>query len=580
MITTQTGLVLVAVLALAGTAAGTEPGARVTALRQIDARFTTTGHEADLPTPNLKLKQDWHERNYWDKAAAIFALVDAGAAPAGRTEEANRLLRYAMLGKWTLSGADQIEADSGIWMHRSRTLGLRVYVLYHDRLDNDIRAEFERRLDWLAREPYTRLSENIKLTNNSSYFLAHELRGATDRETYRLVRQWLVNYLRRHRDSGTEEWGSSYNAWTLVAILNLAEFAQDADVRRLATEVIDYDIARMLTMSVDGNFCSGAVRRYPFFTHGGYIEPQTQWAWLLFKGTPASDELWADFALSRYTPPAGYAGIGASATYEAFFTDAAGPRNLWRHYFYRDGRAGIATMRAVGAGEFVQPSGGTHDIVGCFVQSGKNPRHHVVPFGYLPKDGPKKMRNPTERYFGYKNVAFTQHGGHVNAVWAKGVVADVPIRLFYYKDFRCVIRDGWAFLTDGAIHVAWAPTIGDPVRDPDSAEFSDPQKHGGWLRSTHTPGPGGEVAVIEVADAASSGSFEAFQQAILERNPRPRWSVEGIRYHTIDGTLLEFSSESIRLNGVVYDAADHPRAQSPWLQGDTVTYMTGAVGAE
>lgn len=572
---TSNAKLMAAALVLSCSVAAADPGwtpldaRRVEALRLLDARYRTAGEDAAFPGPNLRLRSDHHEYYYQEKAGAIFGLVEAGHATKSRLAEANKLLRLEMLGRWPITAPGQLQGDSGIWMHRSRTLGMRLYLLYSPWMDEDLRAEYARRMEWMVREPFNRKSENIKLTNNSAYFLSHEALGKTGAPSYGEVKSWLVRYLRQHGTQGTHEWGSYYNAWTFVAILNLAEFARDAEVRTLASMVVDYDIARMLTMSVRGNFCSPAVRRYFFWTVNGAIEPQTHLLRLLFTSEEPRQGIWADWALSNYAPLQRHQHfLSLKTPCEARFTDDAqtGRGIRWLSRICRGRDFAIATHQTVGANGYVLPSGGTHDIIGCYVQSGKDPAHHIVPYGHNPGMVPKKKRNRTERYFGYKNMAFVQHGGVTKAVWAGGVVTDVPIRLFYQAGFTCELTEHWAFLSDGATYAAWAPTVGTPRHDPSLKEISDPKKEGAWLRSTHVPGEEGEVAVIEAGDADLFGSFEAFKRDILSRNPAPRVEDGRVVYTAHDGAEVVFGQDHASVNGERFDPASYPQASGPGIE--------------
>jgi hypothetical protein len=242
-----------------------------------------------------------------------------------------------------------------------------------------------------------------------------------------------------------------------------------------------------------------------------------------------------------------------------------------------DGYA-ISTMQVLDTRYLVLPSGGTHDIVGCFVQSGADPAEHVVPYGHQMEGGPRKRRNASERYFGYDNVAFANQGGRVHAIWASGGVDDVPIRLFHTPAFRATLDGGWAFLSDGTTYVAWAPTVGDPILDPESGTWNDPETLGSWLRSAHVPGPEGETAVIEVGSAAEFGSYEAFRADITSRNPRPRVDGEGwVSYTARDGGELEFGPGGARVDGASVSLEGWPRAEMPGLADYELTVPEGAV---
>jgi hypothetical protein len=533
--------------------------------------------EPDYPMPNVGLRHEHHESQFLDKAGAIFGLVQMGVAPRERLAEANRLLRYQMLGKYRLTNAGQVAGDSGIWMHRSRSLGMRLYLLYSDWLEQDVRSEYERRLEWLAREPFVRKSENIKMTNTSSYFLAHEILGRTGSESYSACREWLLETIGAWARDGLHEWGSPYAAWTLIAVLNLAEFAEDPGVQELALMYVDYALARQLTSSVGPFFCSPGNRRYIFWSVNGFVEPRTRWAQLLFTDSEPAAGQWGDFldfVLSRYAPLDAHRHLASQqGPYEASYSDhIPAIERTWRAHFHRGQAFGLATHQTTARNQYQLYHGGTHDVVGCYVQSAAGARHHVVPYGHRPVRSPKKKRNLDERYFSYRNLAFVHHGGTTRAVWAgPGRVENVRIRLFAYRAFRSELTTRWAFLTDGTAYVAWAPTRGRPELDPDSTEYADPEAEGYCLRSSHVPGDEGETAVLEAGDAAAYGSFEAFRASVLERNPDPSPDDQGVVCCTApDGARLEFGPDFVRVDGRLYEPKGNPRVRAPGLNGFTI----------
>ena len=132
-------------------------------------------------------------------------------------------------------------------------------------MDADIRLVYQKRLGYLLQPAWTSKSENIKNTNNTTYFLAHEILGKQNLSSFTSVRNWLITELKRFGKQGATEWGSTYNGWTLSGMLNLAEFAEDAEIQKLAEMAVDYWLARQGGMTHKGYFTSGAVR--PVLAH-------------------------------------------------------------------------------------------------------------------------------------------------------------------------------------------------------------------------------------------------------------------------------------------------------------------------
>lgn len=540
-------------------------------LIKADQRYELQGETPAYPTPNYKLKPEWKEEYYIEKALAIFGLINLGATPETRIEEANRVLRWAFLGKWPCTSQSQMIDSYGLWDHRARALGIRLYALYANWLDPDIKADWEQRLVWQCVEPFTGSSENIRTNRTTSYFLAHELTGNTDLPSYQACKDWLVGHLKKLGKYGYGEWGSpGYHSWTIGAILNLAEFAQDPDVKKLATMLIDYTLAQLSGFLQDQAFCSGSVRRYG---HGiwGAVESQALIAGTMFTGVLSSSFLpvWVEWGATNYRPLSSVAAMYVNPP-QGETRLSTGSSKIWRYKCWRGSQFAIATHNGTGPNDsdFVDSSGGTHDILGCYVQSSKKPENMIAASGYDPDGSGAKKRDKTERYFGYKNVGFAHHGGITQHVWAGGSQSGVPIRLFYAAGFAREFQGGWAFLSDGVTYAAWRPTIGSPQDDfgptwPDAST-------GKWLRSSHVPGAEGEVGILEAGDAAMFGSYAAFKSDVLARNPLPTWNGK-VSYQAKDGAQIEFGADYVKVNGQLWNPNTHPRASMPGLADYKIT---------
>lgn len=555
------GLLLISpVAAMAQAGAGDAERTSLDQRRLALMRHTDKRHRVVETDGTLGLASEHHEHYFWEKALAIFGLVAADEVPADRVAEANAMIRRAL----ELYPAESVIIGQypQAWNHRSRSLGVRLYAMFADRFEPDIREEFERRLDLMLKPAWTSKSENIKFSNNAGIFLAHELRGQTDRETYGEVRDWLVNALQNQITDGAHEFGSVYHAWTLSAVLNLADLAEDDAVRRLARGLIDLETARLARFSLEGNFAGGGVRRYPFFVHGTYL-PQTTILRTLFAGDPAanSHEQWTEFAVSDYQP---LRIVTRLLDHDALPTGNVQLGARWRQAIFRSADVAMAAMQSAEPNRFALPSGGTHDIIGLYVQSSAGPVSHVVPYGYRPDRPPSKKRDRTERYFAHDNVAFAQHGGTTIAVWAGGRFEEIPVRLFHTPDFEVEFGEHWAFLSNGRTYVAWAPTRGEPMADPESRDFADPDDQGAWLVSSHKPDESGEVVVVEVGDAATFGSFQAFRESVRSRNSQPRANDGRVTYQTRHGETLKWTPTGVTLDGDALDAT-HPGSDASGL---------------
>lgn len=547
------------------TGGGGNPGAdtaldarRKSMLQTVDQLLKIGAGDGSLPGPNLTVTPGPSDAYYLEKALAIFALIDIGAADASRISEANKVLRYS-INKWAVTNPQQIIGQYATrWEHRSRTLAMRVLLFYHNWLEPDVKQEFDKRADYYCTSPYAQSSENIRFTTNQAIFLSHEYRNKTNLSSYTQVKNWMIDTLTAIGNDGVGEWGTTYNMWTMGAILNIADLAQNTTVKNLATMVVDHWLAQQSGFAKNGKLCTSAVRRYDHWVIG-YIEPQTVVSQLFFTGgTYVSVKdfgTWEEFAASNYKPPAIVDGLyDSNSDVEAKMTTVG----IWRHHSYCGKDYMIASMQ--------MPQGipsNLHNLVTSYVQSTKNIWNEIIPHTLPPGDH-KYCVN--ERSFGYKNMAYVHGGGLTKAAWGgPGYKTNVPVRLYYAKDYAVEIQGKWAFLTDGVIYVAWGTTQGNPIIDPDSGSFTSPTK-GSWLRSSFNPGDAGETFVIEVGDAASFGSYEGFKNDIVSRNANPSAS----SYTAKDGANVEFGPGYAKVNGQQFNPDTYPRAQMPGVNDNNI----------
>ena len=547
---------------------------RAELIRRMDERYGPGEEDPRLPRPNLVLagEKDDAAGNYLNKSLAIFALVEMGEAAEGRLDEANAYLR-AMVHKWPVNDAsDVLGGYSSVVNHSGRTVFIRTYALYADRLEGDVTRVLDRWLELYCAPPYERSSENIRMTRNSSQFLAHELAGKTELESYAAGKVWLMSTMASLLRDGPHEWGRFYLEWTMGAVLNLAEFSEDAEVQRLATMVVDHYLALLSGFVVNGNFASGSLRSWGWSLSA--LTPQANLVHNLFpEHHDLVEGIWplATWVVSNYRPLRVVSRMhGNRKPLETRLS--TGTARTWRHYAFRSRDFMIASHQAPQNGSFRLPTGGTHDIYGMHIQSSASPRHCVLPFGCVPLAGPSKQRSQMNRYFTHRNVGFAQTGGTMRGVWAgKREFPGVPLRLFHHFGFEHEIIDGWAFLTDGTIYVAWKPARGVPEFDAETSERTTDEAYGGlWLKSSCVPDADGEACVIEVGDSALFGGYGSFKRSVVRRNPDPVADNGRIMYRTRDGALLEFGEDDVKVDGEQFDSEAYPRVEMPGLRDLTI----------
>lgn len=111
-------------------------------------------------------------------------------------------------------------------------------------------------------------SENHMIMWKSSYWLLHEKYGW---DVHPSVEASLKHYLQLKIDHGFYEYFSStYAPYSLSGILNLADFAQDTDIKNLATQAANRLLKDLLMVATDkGVFFPSAGRNY----YGSYSRP-------------------------------------------------------------------------------------------------------------------------------------------------------------------------------------------------------------------------------------------------------------------------------------------------------------------
>lgn len=530
-------------------------------LQATDAAYDLDVQHPEYPTPNVSLKPDG-EMYCMEKALAIFALVNLGVEPTSRIEEANRILRY-MIHKWPADNPEDLNGYSqDAWRFRGKSMGTRLYLLYQGYFQPDIKQDFLKRFDWLCQEPFGGSSYNIRTTHNNARLLAHEITGKTYLASYANGKAWWKNFLKVISKEGNGEWaGQEYAGWTIGSILNVAEFCQDAEVKKLATMALDYLLAQISGFQIHGGFCSTGNRWKTQWLFGD-IPAQTFMTRVLFLGGSAGGE-WNEWAASNFRPLTAVANLYANTNpLEAKMTQENLRIRNWRGQKYS-----ISTM------QMPDNVTGWHDLVTVYVKSAKEDASYCFPHG-TPPTGSTNSDNGylcvNGRSFGYKNVALVRLGGKSKKAMSSVVVQNVPLRFYYRKAFAVEYVNGWAFLNDGVTYVAWKPGIGQPEPDPDSAVFTKP-KFGFWLKSSHVPDEFGEFAAIETGDAALFGSYADFKNDVLSRNPNVNGANGQIAYQAKDGAMLVLGAEFATVNGVAYDPTSHPRAKMPGLDQFTLT---------
>lgn len=152
---------------------------------------------------------------------------------------------------------------------------------------------------------------HLAMARTSAYLYAQAAQGTIPIATMqlKLAKDWLLAYARRIREVGNGEWNSSiYNAYSIVAWLNIYDFAEDSQLKKAAKRVLDYyalDLGLHYSFGILGGpeMRGNGVGVFPVATH--FL------AWLWFGQNPnidfsANREYIQSIhaATSSYRPPA------------------------------------------------------------------------------------------------------------------------------------------------------------------------------------------------------------------------------------------------------------------------------------
>lgn len=548
---------------------------RKAALQQFDAWFTTGPQDTQYPAPNATITRPAaNHLTYLNKALAVFALVDIGAAAYSRRDEANRILRYTILGRWPATHPGHVRGVNNEFDRSRRTICLRIYALYRNWLDADNRAEIEKRLDWMLEPPFNGSSENHRVSCNACYLLAHEWRNATHLQSYIDIKNWFNNWFRQFGEKGALEWGSEgyHGGITLSGFLNVAEFSGDSQMRDRATRVLDYMFAQIAAFSINKRNIMTGTRCSP----GAHCtrNADTGNVFTLFApvGSVTANE-WTQpqLAASNYQPLLAVQAMFASPGNGEVRMRLDVPQfnHTTTHWGWRTGDYLLAGMPNVAYPDFYGTPGERGGGAAVVVQSRAGALGRVAVLGVTPGTS-GGMRSKADMMLPYRNVALYNGGGETKETHTSAGGANVPIYLFYSHDFTREVIAGWVFLTNGTTYVAWAPAVGDPIVDPAGSTYPA-SADGTFLRSSHAPGIEGEPCVLEVGDAGQYGNYATFKAQVQSRNTRPR-RVNGILQYTApDGSVLRLGQNLGTVNGM-QQSFNYPRISAPGLNNYTITH--------
>ncbi len=531
------------------------------------------------------------EGDYYSKAMAVFGQLDYGAGSTSRIAEANRVLRYAMFVSWPAPLVSDIVYNPNVgastkpWALDNRNVAVRSYWLFRNLMDADIRQEFERRFGLLRNHTLTSVSgsQNQKAMHYSAIVLAFRENENPSSAIYSQAVTEITSLMRNFARFGSVEAGSSYDYFTLGAVLNLAEWGAGS-AGALATATVDYFLAEQLAFSVGVDLASPGIRRRPHWIFG-YREPQTVAADVLFSATPPSHagvSGLVELVASNYRPLVALRDQKNQQDSLASF-EARANHGRFRHHFFRGQNYGIGAHHAPSPQPFFE--GSTNDALLVYIQAEVDQRASITSYSYKPY-GLKKQLGLNERSIGYKNVAMYQSGGRNGpSNGASGAAYEFPVGMYYNANYFFAEYSAstsapdacWAFLRDHGnnVFIGWALSRGAVLPWPEQDTSSNKLLQSTYLPASTLCDQGsngdpacGEIAIFEARDASEfGGNFEAFKANLRGRNSCTMLQPDAdqaVRYIAPDLVGLRFGKGVLEVPGRPdFDAV--PRFDSPFL---------------
>lgn len=408
------------------------------------------------------------------------------------------------------------------------TYWIRAYFLFKDtdRLTSAAKSRMLKKIgEWRDRTPSG--SENHSIVQASNIYLARQLYG----DDLSRIKSWLIDFFISRAKRGWVELNSPcYAGISMMGIWNLADFAEDPVIKKLATMTLDWLLAEYavenLNMYRGGPFHRGYLTawddqyndsfgaHYVFF--GNYVVPVTKK--ILRSALHA--------ALSDYRPPQVIVDIAIDkAGKGTYVLKARRPRGNIYYYV-------------------------TPEFVLACAQNGGS-------LGKIGIGGVEKIRYGDQRW----DLSF---GTDPRAV----IHSNSEGRPSQYKNLLVINTEGKPLI--------YAPLLG---RDFEIREVDGDWtfiKEGGAYAAIRTVED--SLYLLEVRLASDYSSFTHFKNDIKD-NPLSRTG-SCYTYTSTKGDVIEFTDHIIKVNGRRYDTSnyklfDSPFVNSEWDSGYVVIHKDG-----
>jgi hypothetical protein len=376
----------------------------------------------------------------------------------------------------------------------------------------------------------------------------------------------------------------TYKGYTLSAIINIYNFAEDPILRKKAGMILDLDFADYALQNYNGILGGAKSRSYPNDSPDGNLDSITSLGNLLFSSAssiPADNHV-LTLATSGYSPPPVVQSMGANHAALGSFAYASrrpgngaiGPddNDNWH----------VNTGQSVLDYAFITPD---YELGTAELKPGQK---HIAPSSQNRWQGitfsgggrsriyPQAARSnvsPTNDAFlsvQKKNVLITEKQNYT----------DHPTLVYFPSTLNgLVARGGWLFARQGGGYAAVRPAIGKYhwLTSKKNKATSSTQR---FIALTDAESP----IIFETGRAAGYSSFRAFQNRIL-KNPLSH-TRRAVNYRGIDGTKFTMfldTGNAPRINGsrITYEPAlmfNSPFMKSAWNSGK-ITIKRGSQSA-
>ncbi len=465
------------------------------------------------------------------------------------------------------------------------------------------------RTAWKTYAPYRGDTENHWAMYYASLFIAAEqwpglpgsewYNGRSSDENRMEAKEYIIHWIKVTTTIGQGEFDSpDYFPEYMNAMLLLAEFAQDPQMKQRGLMMLDYILVDFAAEHLEGQYLGGFSRIYEPAVYKPLNSVASAFAYLYFGTGQPSQTGWLTYAaLSSYRLPQIIYNIATDRSRPYVERERKRVRNVIRFgeeknppvykYTYITKDYGIGSLQGGILQPIQQHTWGVRYTYGYPYTTifGLHPYYSSLELGmFFPEElkpliadvvaskgtynNPDKWTgsSPYERTFQYLNTLVVLYDiapgtstGHIDGFF--------PANL----EQRLVDSSGWIICKAGDTYVGWYP-LQDyewiAGKSPDQKEEND-----FWRLRSHKLQNG---YVIEVRSKSEIGSFETFAGRLRSHVPKGVLSpgAVSVRYTTLDNEKMFFAFPDIRkLNGKTIDLSKTKLFDSPFLHAEVGSEM-------